>query len=100
MIYKDEVISIDGVTTFTAATIASAKTDRKEQGLSGSIKWVECGVTTAAVRIRRDGGDPTSSIGQLMQIGDFFVVSAEDVSSFKAIKAGASAGKIVASYVV
>ena len=99
MIYKTEMIEVDGAVGFTAATIASAKTDREEQGLNGDIKRVICSVETASIRFRCDGTDPTSSIGHLRASGDVFSVDAEDVTRFKAIKVS-GVGKIAASYEV
>ena len=99
MIYKTEMIEVDGAVGFTAATIASAETDRKKQGLSGDIKRVVCSVETANIRVRLDGGNPTSSVGHLIEVGDVFIVGASDISGFKAIKVSAI-GKIAASYEV
>ena len=99
MIYKTEMIEVDGAVGFTAATIASAKTDREEQGLSGDIRRVICSVETASIRFRCDGTDPTSSAGHLMSVGDAFSIDAEDVANFKAIKVSAT-GNIAASYEV
>ena len=99
MIYKTEMIEVDGAVGFTAATIASAGTDRRKQGLSGDIKRVVCTVETASIRFRCDGVDPTSSVGHLMTTGDVFSINSEDVGRFKAIKVSA-AGNIAASYEV
>lgn len=99
MIYKTEMIEVDGVVGFTAATIASAKTDRAKQGLSGDIRRVVCSVETASIRFRLDGVAPTSSVGHLMSVGDTFSIDAEDVANFKAIKVSGT-GNIAASYEV
>jgi hypothetical protein len=99
MIYKTEMIEVDTAIGFTAATIASAKTDRAKQGLSGDIKRVICSVETASIRFRCDGVDPTSSVGHLMEVGDAFIIAPSDVNNFKAIKVGAI-GKIAVSYEV
>jgi hypothetical protein len=99
MIYKTEMIEVDGAVGFTAATIAAAKAARKKQGLNGVIKRVVCSVETASIRFRCDGVAPTSSVGHLMGVGDTFSIDAEDVGRFKAIKVSAT-GNIAASYEV
>lgn len=99
MIYKTEMIEVDGVVGFTAATIAAAATAREEQGLNGDIKRVICSVETASIRFCCDGTDPTSSVGHLRSVGDVFSIDAEDIAKFKATKVSA-VGKIAASYEV
>lgn len=99
MIYKTEMITVDGVTTLTAATIASALADRAKVSQNGTIKRVVCTVETASIRVTGDGSNPTSSAGHLLNIGDIYIVNAGEISDFRAIKVSA-AGKIAASYEV
>jgi hypothetical protein len=99
MIYKTEMIEVDTAIGFTAATIASAKTDRAKQGLCGDIRRVICVVENDDIRIKLDGDNPTSSTGHLLEVGDGFIVDGSDVVSFRAIRVSGLA-KISASYEV
>ena len=99
MIYKTEMITVDGVIGFTAAAIASALADMANVGRDGTIKRVVCTVEAGSIRIKMDGSNPTSVIGHLLEVGDAFIVHASDVNNFKAIKVAAIA-KIAVSYEV
>ena len=99
MVYKTEIITVAGVTGFTAATIASALADMAKVGQDGTIKRVVCTVETGSIRVKLDGSNPTSVIGHLLGAGGIFVVPASDVSNFKTINVAASA-RFAASYEV
>lgn len=95
MVYDTEMIDIDGVTTLTAAKVADALISYGRE-----ISKVVCSVETNSVRVRCDGVDPDSNTGHLLAVGDILNLNGSDVRNFKAIKAGASAGKIAVSYEV
>ena len=99
MVYKTEIITIVGVTGFTAAIIASALADMAKVGRDGTLKRVVCTVETGGVRIKTDGSAPTSTTGHLLGVGGIFVVYASDISNFKAINLTAVA-KVAVSYEV
>ena len=94
MIYANEMITVNGVTTLTMATLAKAV-----PSYGRGTKRLICTVETDDIRIRMDGGDPTSSVGHLMAVGDVFYINGEDVLTFKAIKVTNNA-KLAVSYEV
>lgn len=95
MVYANEMIDVDGVTTLTATKIADALISYKRE-----IDRVVCSVETNSIRVRCDGVDPDSNTGHLLAVGDILNLNGSDARNFKAIKAGASAGKIAVSYEV
>ena len=99
MVYKTEIITVAGITGFTAATIASALADMAKVGQDGTIKRVVCTVETGGVRVKMDGSTPTSKVGHLLGVGGVFVVHGSDVNNFKATNLTAIA-KFAASYEV
>ena len=99
MVYKTEMITVAGVTVFTAATIASALADMAKVGQDGTIKRVVCTVETGGIRVGMDGSVPTSSTGHLLGVGGVFVVHASNISNFKAVNLTANA-RLAVSYEV
>lgn len=56
-------------------------------------------VETAQLRFRVDGGDPTTTVGILAEVGDFVEITGEhDVEKFRAIRTGATSAVIQPSY--
>ena len=99
MVYKTEMITVVGVTGFTAATMASALADMAKVGRDGTIKRIVCTVETGNIRVRVDGSSPTNTMGHLLGVGGVFVVSASDAGAFKALNITAIA-RFAASYEV
>ena len=99
MVYKTEMITVVGVTGFTAATMASALADMAKVGQGGTVNRIVCTVEIGTIRIKMDGSDPTNATGHLLGVGGVFVVHASDVGRFKAINLTAMA-RFVASYEV
>lgn len=94
MIYKNETITVeDSAVGFTTANI-----DLPEK-LYG--RWVKQAVFTLAVaqiRMWEDGTDPTSTVGHIINVGDFVVVDGKNAKAFRAIRTGATSGIISVAY--
>lgn len=54
-----------------------------------------CRNEAAQIRYRIDGGDPTTTVGSLLEVGDTLYVSgADSITRFKAIRTGATSGQL------
>jgi len=95
MIYAVETITVNTSIGFTASVLAEA---RKAHGRD--VKCVRCTVEAAQIRAWEDGTAPTATTGHILNIGDVFIVNADNASRFRAIKTGATNGKISASFEV
>ena len=83
--------------TITVADIAIGPTTLTY----GAATKAELTLETAQVRVRKDGTDPTSSEGHLVEVGDIIVLnSAADLETFKAIRTGTTSGVFKVSYSV
>ena len=68
-------------------------------GTYGDATKAEMTLETAQIRVRKDGSDPTSSEGHVVEIGDVIVLnSAADLATFKAIRTGAVSGVLKITY--
>lgn len=96
MIYKTETITIaDSAKGFTTSNLDLAET------LHGrDVKRVVFTVDTAQIRFWEDGTAPTTSAGNLANIGDVITIAGEDAKNFKAIRTGSTSAKLRASYEV
>ena len=85
--FDDEVITVaDSAIGLTAGTYLTATK-------------AEMTLETAQIRIRKDGSDPTTSVGHLVEVGDQIVLnSASDIANFKAIRTGSNSGKLPVTY--
>lgn len=58
-----------------------------------------CRLETAEVRYRMDGVAPTSTVGTLLEIGDYLTLQGPDLlQSFRAIRTGGTSGTLSCSY--
>ena len=63
------------------------------------LKRVELFVEDAQIRIRTDGSNPTSSVGEILNPFDRFTIkNPGDAQNFKAIRTGAASATIRARY--
>ena len=54
---------------------------------------------TAQIRVQKDGSDPTSSEGHIVEIGDTIKLNnAADIANFKAIRTGSTSGVLKVTY--
>ena len=85
--FDDEVITVaDSAIGLTAGTYLAATK-------------AEMTLETAQIRVRKDGSDPTTSVGHLVEVGDLIVLnSASDIANFKAIRTGSTSGKLTVTY--
>ena len=68
-------------------------------GTYGDATKAEMTLETAQIRVRKDGTNPTSSEGHLVEIGDTVVLkSAADLATFKAIRTGSTSGVLKVTY--
>lgn len=76
---------------FTAAKITPA-------GLPQAT-LAQCRLETAQVRFTIDGTTPTSSVGTLLEIGDWLTISGHDsLERFRAIRTGSTSGQLDCTY--
>lgn len=85
--FDDEVITVaDSAVGLTSGTYLTATK-------------AEMTLETAQIRVRKDGSDPTASVGHLVEVGDLIVLSsASDIANFKAIRTGSTSGKLTITY--
>lgn len=90
--YTQESITVANTAIgFTAATI-----NRGDGNTPARAVFV---VETAQIRFRVDGGDPTTTVGLLLDIGDEVTITGEhDIEKFKAIRTGGTSGVIQPHY--
>ena len=94
MIYKTESITVaDTSVGFTAANLNLA-----ESLYGRNIKRIVCTIDTAQLRYWEDGTDPTTSAGNIANIGDVITIDGSDARNFRAIRTGSTSSKIRASY--
>jgi hypothetical protein len=68
-------------------------------GTYGDATKAEMTLETAQIRVRKDGTNPTSSEGHLVEVGDTIDLnSAADIANFKAIRTGATSGVLKVTY--
>lgn len=60
-----------------------------------------CRLETAEIRFRYDGLNPTTSVGVLLEVGDYLTVPGHDLmANFRAIRTGATSGVLSCHYLV
>lgn len=65
----------------------------------GTATKAEMTLETASIRVRKDGTNPASDEGHLLQVGDTISLkSAADLATFKAIRTGATSGVLKVTY--
>ena len=85
---------------FESITVATTAIGLTSATYDDSVK-AEMTLETAQIRIRKDGINPTSSEGHLVEVGDIIVLnSAADLATFKAIRTGTVSGVLKVSYSV
>lgn len=68
-------------------------------GTYGNATKAEMTLETAQIRVRKDGTNPTSSEGHLVEVSDTVTLSsAADIATFKAIRTGATSGVLKVTY--
>lgn len=85
--FDDEVVTVaDSAIGLTSATYLTATK-------------AEMTLETAQIRVRKDGSDPTSSVGHIVEVGDLItLISASDIANFKAIRTGSTSGSLTVTY--
>lgn len=77
---------------FTAATIQAGNGHPQ-------VTLASCRLETAQVRFTVDGTTPTSTVGTLLEIGDWLTLSSPDlVANFLAIRTGGTSGQLNCTY--
>jgi len=65
----------------------------------GDAVCAKFSIETAAIRIRVDGGAPTSSSGHLLEVGDIVeLVNAAEIANFRAIRTDSTSATIMVTY--
>lgn len=84
--------------TYESVTVADSAIGLTS-GTYGDATKAEMTLETAQIRVRKDGSDPTSSEGHIVEIGDVIVLnSAADLATFKAIRTGSTSGVLKITY--
>lgn len=94
MAYAYEAITVaDTAIGFTAANVATDRGDRKDP------QKAICTLETAQIRFRIDGGDPTTTVGHVLNPGDVVEITGPaDMINFRAIRTGSTSGSLKVSY--
>lgn len=83
---------------YESVTVADSAIGLTSNTYDDSIK-AELTLETAQIRVRKDGTDPTSDEGHLVEVGDTIVLnSAADLATFKAIRTGSTSGVLKVTY--
>jgi len=53
---------------------------------------------TAQIRFRHDGGDPTATVGHLMNVGDILNLEGLSLQKFRAIRTGSTNGLLTVTF--
>lgn len=65
----------------------------------GTSTKAEMTLETGQIRVRKDGTNPTSAEGHIVEVGDIIKLnSASDLATFKAIRTGATSGVLKITY--
>lgn len=90
-----EQLVVDGVTQLTEATFTTTTKDGDVQVAKRAIITVE----NAQLRYRMDGGNPTTTLGHLLNPQDILVIIGnQNMLNFRAIKTGSTNSEINGSY--
>jgi hypothetical protein len=65
---------------------------------TGTISKAFCTLETAQIRFRFDGESPTSTVGHIMNAGEYLVLEQFQIGNFKAIRTGAVSGSLSCSF--
>lgn len=65
---------------------------------AGAIVKAFCTLETGQIRFRFDGENPTSTVGHVMDIGQYLILEKFQVGSFKAIRTGGVSGALSCSF--
>ena len=91
-------VAFEQVTVTATAIGFTAATINQGNGHPGAAIAV-CRLETAQIRYRLDGTAPTSSVGTLLEIGDYLTLSGSDLLvNFSAIRTGSSSGVLDCNY--
>lgn len=94
MVYKNETITVaNSAIGFTTANI-----DLPEKLYGRSVKQIVFTLAAAQIRIWEDGTDPTSAIGQIININDVVTIDGHNAKQFRAIRTGGTSGIISVAY--
>lgn len=73
-----------------------------------AVNMVTCSAETAQMRFRVDGTDPSSTVGHLLEVGQWICIgnctglagspAFQQIASFKAIRTGGSSGTLFCTY--
>jgi hypothetical protein len=84
--------------SFESVTVAASAVGLTADTYGAATK-AEMTLETAQIRVRKDGTNPTSSDGHLVEIGDTIMLkSAADIAAFKAIRTGSVSGVLKITY--
>ena len=71
----------------------------KDNATSGGADSAFITLATAQIRYRYDGGDPSSTVGHILDTGGILILNGQNqMSNFKAIRTGGSSGVLSVTY--
>ena len=82
---------------FETITVAAAAVGLNADAKEGCRKAFVA-LETAQIRFRYDGGDPTATVGHLMNPGDVLSLEGIGVNNFKAIRTGSTNALLSITY--
>lgn len=95
---SDGLLDGENASIYESVTITDSAISLTSATYLTSTK-AEMTLETAQIRVRKDGSDPTSSEGHIVDIGDVIVInSAADLATFKAIRTGSTSGVLKITY--
>lgn len=92
-----EQITVDATAGGKSFTAAKVEPNGSGGGLQATT--ARCRLRTAEISFTYDGTTVTSSVGQLLEVGDYLEVTGHDnIMRFRAIRTGASSGQLDCVY--
>jgi len=83
---------------YESVTVADSAVGLTSGTYDASTK-AEMTLETAQIRVRKDGTNPASDEGHLVEVGDIITLnSAADLATFKAIRTGTTSGVLKVTY--
>ena len=89
-----------GVSAFDSEEVTVAGTAiGLTSGTYGDAIKAELTLEVAQIRVEKDGSDPTSSVGHVVDVGNTILLSSpNDIANFKAIRTGTTSGVLKVTY--
>lgn len=92
-----EQITVDN--TAGGKSFTATKVEPSGSGAFPQATTARCRLRTAEISFTYDGTAPTTTVGQLLEVGDYLEITGHDnIMRFRAIRTGASSGQLDCVY--